>query len=135
MVKIILVMHEPLGHAFEACAEHVLGAKPELQVFDIAADDSTDEKVQALLACMRSASSDGTLILCDIYGATPFNIASKALRLALDEGLNGHLVTGTNLCMVLKALTAQQKNPEELSEQVRQGAVRGIVSADCALPP
>ncbi|HUH39932.1 MAG TPA: hypothetical protein VL024_03575, partial [Castellaniella sp.] len=75
---------------------------------------------------------DPVLVLSDLYGATPFNIATEALRQASALGLPSHLLTGTNLCMVLKALTDQQENPETFSERVRQGAVRGIVNADDA---
>ncbi len=132
MARIILVMHEPLGSAFAACAEHVLGKKPELDVFDVAPDADPEAEVTRLAARMLRKPEEATLVLCDIFGATPFNIAKRAVRLASGKGLTAHLITGTNLCMVLKALTEQQENPEQLSETVRLGALRGIVDADHA---
>lgn len=136
MVRIVLVMHAPLGQAFAACAEHILGAKPLLTVFDVAPDDPIEERVQQLSALLaepdgKDGADDGILILCDIFGATPFNIANRALKIALESKVAGHLITGTNLCMVLKALTEQQEAPDELSEKVRLGALKGIVNADC----
>jgi PTS system ascorbate-specific IIA component len=130
MVRIILVMHAPLGAAFSACVEHILGARPNLTVFDIAPDAPPDEQVIQLAKLLTQEHSNGTLMLCDIFGATPFNIASRALKLALEQGSTAHLITGTNLCMVLKALTDQQENPDEFSEKVRLGALKGIVNAD-----
>lgn len=130
MVRIVLVMHAPLGAAFSACAEHVLGIKPNLTVFDVQPQDEPDQLVQRLTQLLEQAPEQGTLILCDIFGATPFNIANRALKSAVGQGAAGHLITGTNLCMVLKALTDQQENPDELSEKVRLGALKGIVNAD-----
>jgi len=131
MVQIILVMHAPLGEAFASCAQHILGAPPALTVLDVQPDAVPDACVAQLTQTMR-AHDGGTLILCDIYGATPFNIASRAVKQATGQGLTAHLITGTNLCMVLKALTEQRDNPDALSEKVRLGALKGIVNADCA---
>ncbi|MDS1141691.1 PTS sugar transporter subunit IIA [Pusillimonas sp. SM2304] len=130
MARIVLVMHQPLGSAFSACAEHVLGKKPELTVFDVAPDADPESQVTRLAGRLLEAPNEATLVLCDIFGATPFNIAKRAIKLATDRGLTAHLITGTNLCMVLKALTDQQDNPEQLSKSVQQGALRGIVNAD-----
>jgi len=131
MAGIVLVMHKPLGSAFAACAEHVLGHEAQLSVFDVAADADPEAEVTRL-ARMLGSQGKAMLVLCDIYGATPFNIAKRAIRLAAMQGIDAHLITGTNLCMVLKALTDQQENPDKLSESVRQGALRGIVNADQA---
>ena len=130
MVHVILVMHAPLGAAFSSCAEHILGEPPRLTVFDVEPDDEPDIQVQKLSRLLTQDAEDGVLILCDIFGATPFNVANRALKLANEQGIVGQLVTGTNLCMVLKALTDQQGNPEALGEKVRLGALKGIVNAD-----
>lgn len=129
MAKIVLVMHEPLGSAFAECAGHVLGRDPHLAVFDVIADENPDAAIARLTRTLVEHSEGEAVILSDIFGATPFNIARKALAQAAQQGIEGHLVTGTNLCMVLKALTANEEDPEKLSETLRQAAVRGIVDA------
>jgi len=129
MARIVLVMHEPLGGAFAECAAHVLGRDPGLAVFDVVADENPEAVVARLKRTLIEHSDGEVLILSDIFGATPFNIARKALAEAAELGVEGHLVTGTNLCMVLKALTANQEDPEKLSETLRKAAVRGIVDA------
>ncbi len=129
MARIVLVMHEPLAAAFASCAEHILGQVPELSVFDVAPDAQTEPLIAELSRLLKK-SNEATLVLCDIFGATPFNIAKQAIKQANEHGPTAHLITGTNLCMVLKALTDQQDNPERLSENVRMGALRGIVNAD-----
>lgn len=129
MARIVLVMHEPLGRAFAECAAHVLGREPGLAVFDVIADESPEAVTQRLTRTLIEHTDGDVLVLSDIFGATPFNIARKALAQAAQHGVQGHLVTGTNLCMVLKALTANQEEPEKFSETIRQAAVRGIVDA------
>jgi PTS system ascorbate-specific IIA component len=48
-----------------------------------------------------------------------------------DQGQGAYLLTGTNMCMVLKALTERRDNPEQFAQDVMAGALRGIVHADC----
>src|SRR5690606_8823157 len=87
MARIVLVMHKPLGSAFAVCAEHVLGQKPELTVFDVAPDADPESQVTRLAARLLETPNEATLVLCDIFGATPFNIAKRAIKLATDRGL------------------------------------------------
>ncbi|NLC36108.1 MAG: PTS sugar transporter subunit IIA [Alcaligenaceae bacterium] len=129
MARIVLVMHAPLGRAFAECAAHVLGRVPQLAVFDVVADENPESAIKRVARALIEHSDGEVLVLSDIFGATPFNIARKALDEAAQRGVHGHLVTGTNLCMVLKALTSCQENPEKFSETIRQAAVRGIVDA------
>lgn len=129
MARIVLVMHEPLGRAFAECAAHVLGREPQLSVVDVLADENPETVIECLTRTLIEHADGPVLVLSDIFGATPFNIARKALAQAAQRGVQGHLVTGTNLCMVLKALTANQDDPEKFSETIRQAAVRGIVDA------
>lgn len=129
MARIILVMHEPLGRAFAECAAHVLGREPQLTVFDVVPDENPEVAARRLTRMLAEHSEGAILVLSDIFGATPFNIARKALAQAAEQGVQGHLVTGTNLCMVLKALTDNQDDPEKFSETIRRAAVRGIVDA------
>lgn len=131
MVKLALVMHAPLGGAFAQCAAHILGYEPDILVFDVHATDAPEEASGKLEQLLEAQPCSGALILCDIYGATPFNIASRSVRNLTERGMDVALVTGANLCMVIKALTDNQDNPEELSEKVRQGALKGVVRADC----
>ncbi|MGE8547119.1 PTS sugar transporter subunit IIA [Alcaligenes sp. WGS1538] len=131
MIRLALIMHEPLASAFASCAEHVLGEQPDLFVFDIQADECTDKAVERLLAQLEARTEPATLILCDLYGATPFNVARRVQQGLQDKGQAVHLLTGTNMCMVLKALTERRDNPERLAQDVMEGAMRGIVDADC----
>lgn len=131
MVPVVLVMHAPLGSAFSRCAEHVLGEpQPHLHVFDVMADADVDLASQQLAEQLIQLPPPGTLVLCDLYGATPFNVAQRAIALAHEQGVNACLLTGTNLYMVLKALTDPLDDPEALCASVRCGVLRGIVGSE-----
>lgn len=130
MSLVVLVMHEPLGAAFERCAEHVLGSQPKLTVYDIAADADTEASADNLLQLLLQTPHTDALVLCDIYGATPFNIAQSAVKRANESGRVVHLLTGANLCMVLKAITSSANESGALSEVVRLRALTGIVDSE-----
>jgi hypothetical protein len=77
-------MHEPLASAFASCAEHVLGEKPDLFVFDIQADECTDTAVDRLLGQLQTQAPDSpaTLILCkaeQVCGIGIFHIKGRVL--------------------------------------------------------
>lgn len=131
MSQIVLVMHEPLGSAFKDCAQHVLGDLPDLVVFDVAPDADPEIMAVAILDSLLRSSNHGALVLCDIYGATPFNIAQSAVKQANSAGIDVHLLTGANLCMVLKAVVGSREQAGTLSDVVRMRALSGIVDAGC----
>lgn len=129
--RIALVMHSPLGAAFRDCAAHILGQVPDLHVFDVTPESDPQKERHRLLSWIQSGShTQPVLLLCDLYGATPFNIAAQARQEAMEQGHMVHLLTGTNACMVLKALTDRSKDAASLSAGLLQGAVRGIVDAE-----
>ena len=131
MVPIVLVMHAPLGAAFANCAEHVLGEpQSHLYVFDVAPDADVNLASKQLSEQLIQRPTPGSLVLCDLYGATPFNVAQRAIARAQEQGIDTCLLTGTNLYMVLKALTDPVNNPEALCASVRCGVLRGIVGSD-----
>jgi PTS system ascorbate-specific IIA component len=68
-------------------------------------------------------SGDGVLIMSDVYGATPSNIAMKLLEPGRIEGL-----AGVNLPMLLRALTYRDKDMETLVSRATTGGRDGIVN-------
>lgn len=124
-------MHEPLATAFSRCAEHVLGGpQSRLHVVDIPADANVDAASEQLSRYLVQAPLPGSLILCDLYGATPFNVARNAIKQARQQGASVELLTGANLNMVLKALTDPGPEPYALRENVRSSVFRGMVGSN-----
>lgn len=135
MTRVVLVAHEPLASAWMSCAEHVLGCAPSLECVDVPADVDPEALHQQLLERLSVSDAYGkareTLVLCDVFGATPFNIARRVVQQLNVEGRPAVLLTGVNLCMVLKALTTPCGDVHVLAAQVIEAGRKGVVDA-CA---
>lgn len=101
MIGIILVTHNGLGESFVDCVKHVLGEVPNnLKVLAVLASDDPQKKLAEGLALIKQLDNGGgVLILADIYGATPSNIARQ---LCHAEHVMG--VAGVNLPMLLRVV-------------------------------
>ncbi|MGA8278080.1 MAG: PTS fructose IIA subunit family protein [Rhodanobacteraceae bacterium] len=123
-VGVLLLTHESMGAALVAAARHVLGRLPlSLNVQEVAADADPE---QLLLTAARSARDldhgEGVLVLSDLYGATPCNIAQRLP----DLGVHMHCVSGLNLPMLLRVLNYPEQNLDQLAETAASGGRGGI---------
>ena len=124
MIGIFLVTHATLGESLIQCACHVLNKRPPqiAQLGVSAQDDPLD-----ILPLARSMlgwvdSGDGVLLLTDIYGATPSNIAAK---LVVPEQVE--LIAGVNLPMLLRVLTYRDRDLPTLVKRAVAGACDGVL--------
>ncbi len=124
MVGILLVTHNGLGDSLADCVRHVLGAVPStLKVLSVLADDDTSLKLaegQALIKQLDNGS--GVLVLADVFGATPSNIARQ---LCHAERVIG--VAGVNLPMLLRAVCQPTVTLPELAKLALEGGRDCIV--------
>jgi len=130
MIGVLILAHDGLGAALVASATHMLGRAPE-NVREIGMTSADDP--DAILARGRAAlreldAGSGVLVLTDIYGATPCNVASRLLLRGRVEG-----VSGVNLPMLLRVLTYCDGGLESLVEKARSGGTEGVVhmNDDC----
>ncbi len=102
MIGILLVTHNGLGDSFIDCVKHVLGeVPPNLKSLSVRASDNPQLKsVEAQALIKQLDTGSGVLILSDVYGATPSNIARQ---LCHAERVMG--VAGVNLPMLLRTVT------------------------------
>src|SRR4051812_27159699 len=98
MIGILLITHGTLGESLIQCASHVLNrVPPRLKPLSIAAqDDPLGLLPQARALVKELEHGDGVLILSDMYGGSPANIAAKLLVPGRIEG-----VAGVNLPMLI----------------------------------
>lgn len=126
-IAVVLVTHAPLGQALYACAEHVLQTAPHLLVADVLPTDLPQPWVQKLQNEIVTTGAQDVLLLCDLYGSTPYHIATGVQRRLSIKGLRVHLLSGVNVCMVVKALTDTTSNIEDLVAHILAATSRGIV--------
>ena len=123
MIGILLITHGSFGEALVQNACHVLNKRPVHvnQLGVSAQDDPLDLLPLALQMLELVDNGDGVLILTDIFGASPANLAIKLLKPGRVEGL-----TGVNLPMLLRALTYRDKGMEILLQRARDGGRDGV---------
>ena len=128
MVGILIVSHGAFGESLIHCASHVLGKRPlYLRQLGVTIHDDPDAILPVAEDLIRFLDQGrGVLVMTDIYGATPSNIAGRLLEPGRVEG-----VAGVNLPMLIKALTHRDtSNLEELAGKALAGAGEGIVRMD-----
>lgn len=123
MIGILLITHGSFGEALVQNACHVLNKRPaQLNQLGVAAqDDPLDLLPLAREMVGLVDDGQGVLILTDIFGASPANLALKLLEPGRIEGL-----AGVNLPMLLRALTYRDKGMEILLNRARDGGRDGV---------
>ena len=124
MVGILLVTHNGLGDSFAECVKHVLGEVPgNLAVLTVLASDDPQKKLSEGQEHIKQLDAgSGVLILADIFGATPSNIARQ---LCHAERVMG--VAGVNLPMLLRVLCHPATSLQELAKAAIEGGRECIV--------
>jgi PTS system ascorbate-specific IIA component len=125
MIGLFLITHTTYGESLIQCACHVLNKRPP-QVAQLGValqDDPLDLLPLARNMIKLVDSGEGVLIMTDVYGATPSNIAMKLLEPGRIEGL-----AGVNLPMLLRALNYRDKDMETLVTRATSGGRDGIVN-------
>ena len=124
MIGILLVTHNGLGDSFVDCVRHVLGEAPRnLKVLTVLAGDDPQLKLlegQTLIKQLDTGG--GVLLLADVFGATPSNIAR---RLCHAEHVIG--VAGVNLPMLLRVVCSSGKTLPDLAQTAIEGGRECIV--------
>jgi PTS system ascorbate-specific IIA component len=132
MTGIVIVVHTPLGSAMMDCAGHVMGQVKEVSVHDIHADDMPEAMTPGVVADILRLGKDGAgvLVLTDLVGATPANIAKRAVVEAQAQGVQCAVLAGLNTPMLLRALTYRDLPLAETREKALAGGVQGVLRVD-----
>lgn len=134
MPGLLIVAHAPLASALKECASHVYAGCPQkLLAVDVAPDASVDTAAAAALPALREAASDGSaLVLVDVFGATPSNVALQLTELAGDLKLK--VIAGVNLPMLLRSVCYQDESLDALAARATAGAIQGVIQVAVSAP-
>jgi PTS system ascorbate-specific IIA component len=125
MIGILIVSHGAFGESLIHSASHVLGKRPlYLRQLGVTVHDDPDAILPVAQDLIRFLDQGaGVLLMTDIYGATPSNIAARLLKPGRVEGL-----AGVNLPMLIRALTYREELPLlEVRDRALDGATEGVV--------
>lgn len=125
MIGIFLITHGSLGEALIQCACHVLNKRPKqiVQLGVAAQDDPLDLLPTARQMLGWADAGRGVIVLTDIFGATPSNIAQKLLDPGRVEG-----IAGVNLPMLLRTLTYRDRDMQTLIQRAISGGCDGVLN-------
>ncbi|HEY9100887.1 PTS fructose transporter subunit IIA [Chitinimonas sp.] len=129
MVGILLVTHYGLGESLAECAAHVLGRPlPQLRYLPVYRSDDPDvvqERARSLLRELDTGA--GVLVLSDIYGGTPSNVAYRLIEPGRVEA-----VAGVNLPMLVRTLNYSHEPLDIVVSKAVTGGLEGVMYM---LPP
>ncbi len=126
-ISIIVISHDDIGHAIVSAATKTFGELPiPTTVVNIAMDTDPEDLLPKLQQLIDSINTEtGILLLTDLFGATPSNIAST-----LQQTLHVRLVSGLNLPMLMRVMNYPDATLDELAEKAITGGREGVIDVD-----
>ncbi|MEM9705402.1 MAG: PTS sugar transporter subunit IIA [Pseudomonadota bacterium] len=98
MIGLVIVTHGRLAEEFLAATEHVVGPQDKVRAVSIGADDDMEKRRADILEAAQAVDDgDGVVILTDMFGGTPSNLAISVMEKAKAE-----VIAGVNLPMLIK---------------------------------
>ena len=127
---ILIIAHAPLASALRQCVLHVFpDSGDKVGVLDVQPNVPPEESLAAARLAMAMLNAKEVLVLTDIFGATPCNVAQK-----LVNGVGSRLVAGVNLPMLLRAVTYSHEAIESMVTRALAGGTQGVISISATAP-
>jgi PTS system mannose-specific IIA component len=122
MTGLLLIAHAPLATSLKAVVAHVFPNESGIEAIDVTPEALPNQVEDAARAALVAVGEPEVLVLTDVFGATPCNVA---MRLA--DGAHVRVVVGVNVPMLWRAV-AYRRNPlAAVVERALSGAVQGVM--------
>ncbi|NIJ43114.1 PTS system mannose-specific IIA component [Parvibaculum indicum] len=119
MIGLVLVTHGQLASQFVAAMEHVVGPQKQVAAICIGPDDDMEQRRRDILdAVAKADTGHGVILLTDMFGGTPSNLAISVMDKARVE-----VIAGVNLPMLIKLASVREN--KDLREAVDQAQESG----------
>ena len=123
MIGIVLVTHGNLAREFLAALEHVVGPQQCTSAVCIGADDDMEKRRAEILERARACDTgDGVILLTDMFGGTPSNLAISIIDQARIE-----VLAGVNLPMLIRVLTYRDRDLQTIMTKAISGGCEGVM--------
>ncbi len=115
MIGLVVVTHGNLADEFLKAAVHVVGSQPNIAAVCIGEDDDMERRREDILQAASAVgeSGDGTIILTDMFGGTPSNLAISVM-----DKVGAEVIAGVNLPMLIKLAPEQFRTENSLNDAV-----------------
>jgi len=129
MIGLVLVTHGRLAEEFVAALEHVVGPQKDIRAICIGPDDDMEQRRQDILDGARAVDSgEGVVVLTDMFGGTPSNLAISIMDKARVE-----VVAGLNLPMLIKLASVRETEPLDDAVAAAQEAGKKYINVASSL--
>ncbi|NDP40462.1 MAG: PTS fructose transporter subunit IIA [Rhodoferax sp.] len=127
---ILIIAHAPLASALRQCVLHVFpDAETAVAMFDVQANTPPEETLAGARQALALLHAPQTLVLTDVFGATPCNVAQK-----LVDGVNSKLIAGVNLPMLLRTVTYRGESLDAMVARALAGGTQGVMPVATTAP-
>ena len=124
MIGLVLVTHGLLATEFRAALEHVVGPQNNLATIAIAPDDDMESRRRDIIAAVEQVETDrGVIILTDMFGGTPSNLAISVMEPGRID-----VVAGVNLPMLIKLASVREEKTLDEAVTSAQDAGRKYIT-------
>ena len=119
MIGLVIVTHGRLAEEFVFAMEHVVGPQAAVEAICIGPEDDMERRRKDILdACGRVDTGSGVILLTDMFGGTPSNLAISVMETGKTE-----VIAGVNLPMLIKLASVRGEKP--LSEAITDAQEAG----------
>ena len=124
MIGLVLVTHGRLAVEFRAALEHVVGPQSQVETVSIGPDDDIERRRQDILDAVLSVSDgSGVILLTDMFGGTPSNLAISVMEAGRTE-----VIAGMNLPMLIKLSSVRKNDDMDAALEEAQAAGRKYIN-------
>jgi len=130
MNGILIIAHAPLASALRQCVLHVFPDSADaVAALDVQPNVPPEESLAQARALLLQQGQPNTLVLTDVFGATPCNVAQR-----LVDGVRTKLITGANLPMLLRTVSYRHETLDALVSRALIGATQGVIQVAVTAP-
>jgi PTS system mannose-specific IIA component len=124
MIGMVLVTHGRLAEEFVAATEHVVGPQEQVRAISIGPDDDMEQRRQDILnAVAEVETGSGVILLTDMFGGTPSNLAISVMDKA-----NVEVIAGINLPMLIKLASLRGEDDMQTAVAAAQESGRKYIN-------
>jgi mannose PTS system EIIA component len=124
MIGVVIVTHGKLAEAFLSVTEHVVGKQQQMQAIGIEPEDDAEQARERILRAIEEVNSgEGVVILTDMFGGTPSNLAISVMK---HDGVE--VIAGVNLPMTIKLASVRAKTSMTEAVAQAQDAARKYIN-------
>ncbi len=128
--RILIIAHAPLAQALRDCAMHVYAeCSADVIALDVLPDAQPEDTLAQAINAAGADLNNGLLVLTDIFGATPANVAQK-----LVAGSNAKLIAGINLPMLFRSVCYRHEPLDALVARALTGGTQGVMQVAITVP-